>query len=437
MPTRLASRCRLRTGRPGLRHAGTAAVRARAGTPGSEAWISATVRVLHVGKYYPPVAGGIENFLADLLPALQRRGVQGAGLVHAPSRSDRRRFAAADTGAGAVLIAEQPPIYQAPTHGRLLYAPLSPGFPRMLARAIREFEPQLLHLHLPNTSAFSALLLPAVRRLPWVIHWHADVVASTLDRRMTAAYQLYRPFEQRLLGASRAVIATSPPYLEHSRALSRWHARCCAIPLGIDPARLPEPQAGERRSADARWGDPSLRVLAIGRLTYYKGHEHLIDAAAQVPGARVLIAGAGERRNRLQRRIDGLGLGERVSLLGFVGDRELRALLARCDVLSLPSVERTEAFGLVLLEAMRFAKPVVVSDIPGSGCGWLVRQSGHGLLTPPGDVQALAQALRTLEHDPEARRRLGAAGRRALAETFGIDAVAAQVAGLYEHVLDD
>jgi rhamnosyl/mannosyltransferase len=426
----------MRTARPGLRHAGTDAVRARAGATGSEAWISATVRVLHVGKYYPPVAGGIENFLADLLPALQRRGVQGAALVHAPSRSDRRRLAAADAEAGAAPIAKPPPIYQAPTHGRLLYAPLSPGFPRMLARAIRAFAPQLLHLHLPNTSAFSALLLPAARRLPWVIHWHADVVASTLDRRMTPAYQLYRPFEQRLLSASRAVIATSPPYLEHSQALSRWHARCCAIPLGIDPARLPEPQPGERRSADARWGEPSLRVLAIGRLTYYKGHEHLIDAAAQVPGARVLIAGAGERRNRLQQRIARLGLGERVSLLGFVGDRELRALLARCDVLCLPSVERTEAFGLVLLEAMRFAKPVVVSDIPGSGCGWLVRRAGHGLLTPPGQPDALARALRTLQHDPAQRRTLGAAGHAALGETFGIHAVAAKVHGLYRELLE-
>ncbi len=99
-------------------------------------------------------------------------------------------------------------IYRAPCYGRLLYAPISPTFPFWLARAIREFQPDLLHLHLPNTSAFWALLVPAARRLPWVIHWHADVVASTIDRRLALAYRLYRPFEQRLLAASRR---SSPP----------------------------------------------------------------------------------------------------------------------------------------------------------------------------------------------------------------------------------
>ena len=175
--------------------------------------------------------------------------------------------------------------------------------------------------------------------------------------------------------------------------------------------------------------------MAIGRLTYYKGHDVLIRAAANLENSRVLIVGTGEHRERLTALIQSAGLGERVRLPGFQPEADLNALLASCDVLCLPSLERTEAFGLVLLEAMRFGKPVVVSDIPGSGAGWVTRQAGHGLLVPPGDAAALAAALCVLQHDPDRRQTLGRAGAAALREQFGIEPVAAAVAALYRRVL--
>jgi rhamnosyl/mannosyltransferase len=149
----------------------------------------------------------------------------------------------------------------------------------------------------------------------------------------------------------------------------------------------------------------------------------------------VLIVGTGEHRDRLTALIQSAKLSERVRLPGFQPETDLNALLASCDVLCLPSLERTEAFGLVLLEAMRFGKPVVVSDIPGSGAGWVTRQAGHGLLVPPGDAAALAAALCALQHDPDQRRTLGRAGAAALREQFGIEPVAAAVAALYRRVL--
>ena len=387
------------------------------------------VRILHIGKFYPPFAGGMENFLADLLPALQQQGVATAALVHdAPSRLQPH---SPFKDEGEVCI------YRAPCHGRLLYAPISPAFPFWLARAIREFQPDLLHLHLPNTSAFWALAIPAARRLPWVIHWHADVVASTIDRRLALAYRLYRPFEQRLLAASRAVIATSPPYLNASAALAPWRARCHTIPLGLDPTRIPDPDPAAQERAEALWGPTGFRILAIGRLTYYKGHDILIQAAAHLPGSRVLIVGTGEHRNRLAALIQSLNLYDPVRLPGFQPEADLNALLASCDVLCLPSLERTEAFGLVLLEAMRFGKPVVVSDIPGSGTGWVVNQAGHGLRVPPSDPEALAVALRKLQHDPAQRTALGLAGAMALKQQFGIRPIATAITGLYRRLTPD
>ena len=91
--------------------------------------------------------------------------------------------------------------------GAPMYTPLSPGFPLELQRVLQAFGPDLLHLHLPNPSAFAALLLPRARRLPWIIHWHADVPPDAPDWRLRAAYHAYRPFEQAMLRRARAVIA--------------------------------------------------------------------------------------------------------------------------------------------------------------------------------------------------------------------------------------
>lgn len=385
------------------------------------------MRVLHLGKYYPPFAGGMEHFLADLLPALQTHGVTTAALVH-DEQAHRWR------GQHPALT-DSPPIYRAPCHGQLLYAPLSPAFPFWLARVLREFRPDVLHLHLPNTSAFWALLVPAARRRPWVIHWHADVVTSPLNRRLALAYRLYRPLEQRLLTTSQAVIVASLPYLDASNALQSWRKRCHVIPLGLDPARIPDPDPAAQVRAATLWGNTGFRILAIGRLTYYKGHEVLIQAAAALPDSRVLIVGTGERRTRLAALIQSLGLEGRVLLPGFQPEADLNALLASCDVLCLPSLDRAEAFGLVLLEAMRFGKPVVVSDIPGSGAGWVTRQAGHGLRVAPGDSAALAEALRKLQADPVQRATLGQAGATALTAQFGIAPVAAAITDLYRQVL--
>lgn len=380
------------------------------------------MRVLHVGKYFPPFAGGMECFLADLLHALTEQGVAVAALVHREHAGGRGVRPAATAAI---------PIYRAPSYGRLLHTPVSPAFPFWLAEAIRDFRPDLLHLHLPNPSAFAALWLPSARRLPWAIHWHADVVASAIDRRLALAYRVYRPFEQRLLAQSRVVLATSPPYLESSAALQPWRARCRTVPLGLPATRLPAPESEAQAWAETQWSDAALRVLAIGRLTYYKGHDTLIRAAADVPDARFLIVGAGDRRARLLALIRSQGLDARVRLPGLLPDAMRNALLASCDLLCLPSLERSEAFGLVLLEAMRFGKPVIASDISGSGVGWVVRQAGHGLLTPPGDPTRLARALRTLQRDPERRRRLGQSGAIALRERFGMTAIAQDIAAIY------
>ncbi len=383
------------------------------------------MRVLHIGKYYPPFAGGIENFMGDLIPVMRRLGVETEAVVHDHPGS----------GAEGKDADRCPGIHRAPCYGSLMYAPVSPSFPLVFNRVARRFKPDVLHLHMPNTSAFWCLGLPRALRTPWVVHWHSDVVRSHIDRRLAAAYRFYRPFEQRLLGRAATILATSPPYLDASEALAPWRRKCRVTPLGMDADRLPPPDSHMKSAAESFWLPGNTRVLAVGRLTYYKGHEFLIRAAARIPDIHVVIVGKGERERALRALIAEKGLEKRVVLHGFAESRWLRTLLATCDCFCLPSVERTEAFGLVLLEAMRYAKPVVASDVQGSGVGWVVRHGETGLLAPPGDSAGLAGAMAALARRPEERRRMGEAAARRFDQVFRIDRVASMIREAYRGVV--
>lgn len=402
------------------------------------------ISALHVGKYFPPFSGGMENFLSDLLRVLSNRGVNVSAVVHAhrtgtenpaigwPGDDLYYEPGALSHGNGGSV-----PIYRVPSWGRVLYAPVSPQFRLYLRKAIKAERPDILHMQVPNTSAFWALCVPEALSIPWVVHWQSDVVSSSIDRRLKWAYPMYRPFEQRLLRKADSVIVTSPGYLDGSAALAPWRAKCRTIPLGLDPERIPKTSDDDRQQADKWWGGFNYRVISVGRLTYYKGHEYLIRAVSELPEARAVIVGEGERRTVLEKLISSLGLEHRVKLTGKLSPPELYALIETCDCMCLPSIERTEAFGIVLLEAMAHGKAAVVCDVRGSGMSWVVQDGKTGLVVPPADPGALSSALRSLSADRETLTRMGAAARYRYQEVFSMDRVGSEMQKVYKEILSD
>lgn len=384
------------------------------------------MRVLHVGKFFPPFAGGMENFLGDLLPALARQGVDVTALVH---RSPGEPVAHA-------CRFDESRVYRASCYGSILYAPVSPRFPFLFNKILKRVKPDIIHLHVPNTSAFWVMLLAKASKVPWVVHWHSDVVSSAIDRRLAIAYSVYRPVEQRLLARARTIITTSQRYLDSSSPLNRWREKCKVIPLGLDPERLLPPERLPLQWAETFWGNTSVfRVLAIGRLSYYKGHDLLIRAVAETDGMRVVIVGEGDRRLELERLIRELRLQDKVVLSGLLPEAELQALLVSSHCICLPSIERTEAFGLVLLEAMRYGKPVIASDVPGSGMGWVVRDGKTGFLFQVGEARELARSMRRLANKPEKSRAMGEAGQKRFESFFHIDRIAEETIRLYHDIV--
>lgn len=376
------------------------------------------MRILHLGKFFPPYPGGIERHLADLGAAQSAAGLEVAALVHAtPGDRSRRRWCADGLQVDAV-----------PCHGQLVFAPLSPAWPLCLQRLLREFRPDLLHVHVPNPSAFWLLASRAARRLPWIVHWHADIPQDSGRLGLRLGYPVYRRFEHALNARAARIVATSAPYLQASAPLQPWRDRCRVIALGIGAALPPQAETPE-------WPAPGMRVLAVGRLSYYKGFDVLLEALAKVPQASLMLIGDGELRASLQAQVARLGLGARVRFAGKVDDDTLAAAYRACDVFCLPSIDRAEAFGIVLLEAMRAGRALLASDIPGSGVGSVVRAGETGELVPPRDVEALAQALARLAAEPARLAAYGAAARARWASDYRIDAVTQQWTALYREVL--
>ena len=379
---------------------------------------SQQITALHIGKFYPPHRGGMETYLRDLLTALHARGVQCLALVHRSPEGGQ----AEDKGAAG----NGPKVVRVPVWANLLFTPISPGFPWQLNRLLREESPAVLHLHMPNVSAFWALFLPRARRIPWVVHWHADVPVGALHRGVRWFYRLYQPFERWVLRRAAVVITTSPPYLQSSPALAPFRHKAWIVPLGI-----PEPPPSTVAPAETTEQASPLRVIAVGRLTYYKGFDVLLRALAHCPGVTLEIVGDGERRQELSRLIEHLQLGERVTLLGNLSDDELDQRLRASDCLCLPSIERTEAFGVVLLEAMARARACVVTAVPGTGMSWVVEHEHTGLVVPPNDTEVLAEALARLADNRALCKLMGEAGLARFREVFSIDASAESIDKVY------
>jgi glycosyltransferase involved in cell wall biosynthesis len=299
----------------------------------------------------------------------------------------------------------------------------APVCPRMVSY-IRGAAADIVHLHLPNPTAMLAYQLSGHRgRL--VLTWHSDVVRQRMMMRSLA------PLEYRLMRRAAALVTTSPNYLESSPVLNTYRERTHVIPYGIPLERFSRREM-QAKSLRARYG--GRIVLAVGRLIYYKGFEFLIRAIAQVKNAVLLIVGEGPLRKELEDEAISAGVRERVYFIGAMPNDQTAAYYQAADVFVLPSIVRSEAFGIVQLEAMACGKPVV-NTLLDSGVPYVSVDGVTGLTVPPRSPAALAVAINRLLDNPHLRSQYGAAALRRVHENFTLDLMARRTLELYSEVL--
>lgn len=363
------------------------------------------MKILHLGKFFPPDRGGIETHLALLaagssawgdVEVAVAQGSQPAGL----------------TSIGGAMVRRMR------TLGVLAATPICPG----LLRVIRDARADVIHIHHPNPLAMAAYLASGTRAA-CVVTYHADIVRQRLLRRLTA------PIVNATLRRSAAIVVASPRLAERSPVLQPFRDKCHLVPFGIDARAAAQADPDAVASLRREYG-PRI-VLAVGRLTAYKGFDQLIRAMSHVD-ASLVIVGDGQLREPLAELIARERLASRVHLAGTVTD--VAPYYAACDVFVLPSVTRNEAFGIVQLEAMAMGKPVINTALD-SGVTFVCPPGVAGLTVPPRDRDALAAAINRLLDDAALRHRLGDGGRRRVHEQFTVDRMVQRTLHVYREAL--
>ena len=338
-------------------------------------------RVLHVAKFYPPAAGGMERVVETLCRASD-------GLV------ESRVLALNDGRETIEEVVDGVPVTRVGVMARAGSVPIAPALERHLRRA----EADLIILHEPNPWALLAYAM-ARPRAPLAIWYHSDVVRPALQYSL-----FYAPLARPAYSRARRFIVSSPPLGQHADALKPYRDRISVIPFGIDSSqwRL------SPRAADEPF------VLFVGRHVPYKGVDVLIRAL-QGTGIAAVIAGDGPQRDAWEDLARSLEVKARFA--GDVSDAAPRDLFASCSLFVLPSTSRAEAFGYVQLEAMASGKPVISTDVP-SGVSWVNQHERTGLIVPASDAGALRTALQRLMSDAALRERLGRQARARVEEAF-------------------
>nr|WP_253958626.1 glycosyltransferase [Paraburkholderia fungorum] len=286
----------------------------------------------------------------------------------------------------------------------------------------------VLHFHFPWPFADVLQLLGRTRK-PAVMTYHSDIVRQQL------LGLVYAPLMRFMLRSMSAVVATSPAYAKSSPALTKIVAasRLRTIPLGMLDYREEALEARSQSSILDRLGvadEPYF--LALGVLRYYKGLHTLIEAASRT-SAKIVIAGSGPESEALKMLARRLGASN-VVFAGQVSHVDKVVLLDGCRALVLSSHLRSEAFGMVLVEAAMFSKPLICCEV-GSGTSYVNEDGVTGYVVPPADSESLAAAIESLNTDATLATRLGNEARRRYERFFSAPALGDAYVKLYQDVV--
>ena len=286
----------------------------------------------------------------------------------------------------------------------------------------------VLHFHFPWPFADVMRLVDRTSK-PAVMTYHSDVVQKgILDL-------IYRPVMRRMLRNMDTVVATSPAYAGTSPVLieSSIRRKLKIIPLGICEESYRDYVAQSQRVDLKRRFEltPGMYMLFVGVLRPYKGLDSLIEAA-EGTGIPLVIAGAGREARRLRVMAEGAG---NIRFVGPVTDAEKIALIRGCRALVLPSHLRSEAFGMVLVEASMCGRPMISCEI-GTGTSFVNKHGETGLVVPPGSPERLREAMFSLLADADRAEEMGQAARRRYEQLFSGEALGRAYMDLYRGVLN-
>ncbi|MBK7105843.1 MAG: glycosyltransferase [Ignavibacteriae bacterium] len=305
--------------------------------------------------------------------------------------------------------------------------PISPGYFKEIAK----YSGDILHIHEPFPLADIALLTNSKLKNKFskiVVSWHSDIV------RQKWVLSIYKKYLFEFLQNVDKIIVSNPNLIKNSDFLPYFKDKIEVIPIGVDLNWVDSCQESNELSKQIRKSNKGPIALFVGRLVYYKGLEYLIDAVNLVPDISLIIIGSGPLKSYLNKMINKLNLSSRIKIIPEVDEVTLHSYYKACDLFILPSVEKSETYGIVQIEAMACGKPVVCTDL-GTGTTFINQNEITGFVVPPRNSKSLAEAILKLVQNVELREILGNQGKERVFKDFTSKKMVTETYRVYQNLL--
>ncbi|MEA3552987.1 MAG: glycosyltransferase [Campylobacterota bacterium] len=335
------------------------------------------IKILQFGKFYPPSMGGTQQVMFEISEGLSVSGY----------KCD-------------VLCSNTKPVYEendfnnytvfrTASYGLILSTSITPQLIYKFLNIYKNYD--IIHVHAADPIAFLALFL--IRpKIKVVVHWHSDII------RQKKSLKFFLPLQNWVLNFADKVIVTSDNYAKHSLALKNFKNKINIVPIGISNQSLVSNIDNVKR-IKKKYNNKKI-IFALGRLVSYKGFDYLIESSKYLNDEFViLIGGTGIEEKFLQNIISINNLEKKVELIGYISENEKNDYLEACFLFCLPSITKAEAFGVVIVEAMSFSKPIVSTNMIESGISWVNENNITGIQVSPKSSKELANAFNKISND--------------------------------------
>jgi len=366
------------------------------------------MKVIHIYKtYFPDTQGGIEEAIRQISRYTTNHGVENTLLT-------------VSTHDPAVIEFPEAKVIRCKTSFDVKSTPMSLSFLYNFKKNIAHAD--ILHFHFPWPFGEINFLLCDPSK-PSLVTYHSDIVKQKILKKF------YNPFLKMFLRKVDLIIATSEQYLDTSLDLKPFRKKCKIIPLTIDSQRFEESDDA-LNEIKKEYGEDFF--LFVGQLRYYKGLDYLLEAMKSV-NRKLVVVGKGSEEKRLRTKAKSLDLNN-VVFAGYQDDVYLPSFYKLCKAFVFPSCERSEAFGMSLLEASLFAKPMISTEL-GTGTSFINKHGETGIVIPPKNIEQLRHALILLSDNDEICKKYGQNARNRFEKVFNSELIGQRYLLAYSEIL--
>jgi len=367
------------------------------------------MKILQINKLYYPWIGGVEKVVQQIAEGLTREDGFKIEVLCCQSKGKR-----------SIEEINGVKICRASSFGLFWGMPISFGFFRLFKKKHQEVD--IIDFHHPFFLGDLAnfLFKPKAKI---IIHYHSDIV------RQKILNFLLKPLTFNTLNRAQKIIVSNQNLLENSPYLKRFKEKCEIIPFGVDLKLFENYNKKEVETLKNKYGS---FILFVGRINYYKGLEYLIEAMKKVE-VNLVIIGDGPLKEKLENMVKELKILGKIFFLPTTEEKELVNYYNACQAFVLPSIFKSEAFGLALVEAMACGKPVVSTEL-GTGTSFINKDGITGFVVPPKNSESLARAIRKIVTDDKMAEELGENAFARIKEEFSLEKMIKKTVLIYQNI---